>query len=323
MFNCQLIYTYVEYQSRRDTIGERLALVRERRYGSRGKSSFARDLGIGPSTYDRYERDRPPPAGLLARIAKLTGTRLEWLVTGEGPQEEVPAEETSQAAAVLRRLRILLHRRPQLTGSIESFLDALSGSVEPPQPVIRPPSPVSGDMIPVVGSTAAGMARFWEELETVCVGPAADARLEQVLGEYEQESATATGALRAAGAAQSQPVSLVQLSRPGAGGFLEFLTGTIVRDRYPQAVAWRIDGDSMSPRYEDGDFVITSAAEPAVAGHPCVARQRGQIGVNCKLFQRQANEIILVPVNERYAAQRFPADQLKWAQRVLYSVRLQ
>ena len=62
---------------------------------------------------------------------------------------------------------------------------------------------------------------------------------------------------------------------------------------------------------------------PAVDGHPCVARQQGQIGVNCKLFQQQGDEIALVPVNEQFAIQRFPTNQLLWARRVLYSVRLQ
>ncbi len=307
---------------RRPLICERLALIRRRRYGGRGKSHFAKDLGIRPSTYDRYERDRVPPAGILIRAAKVTNSRLEWLMTGEGPQEEAPAEDAPNVAGTVDRLRTLLRQHPQLADSVESFLDLLSRSAAPPAAAIRQATPSADDLIPVVGSTAAGMARFWEELETSSVGPEADARLEQVLDKYEQQSVATAGAMRAAGAARSQQVSLVQLSSLGEAGFLEFLSGTSLRGQNPQAVAWRIDGDSMSPRYEDGDFVITSAAQPAVSGHPCVARQRGQIGVNCKLFQRGANEITLVPVNERFPVQRFPAQQLQWAQRVLYSVRL-
>lgn len=300
-------------------------MIREQCYGSRGKSRFARDLGIGPSTYDRYERDRVPAADLLVRAARITGCRIEWLLTGAGPTAEPPAADPPSIAAVVGRVRALLHRRPQLIGPLENFLDVLAESadrVDSPAAEIHHVEEPADGLVPIIGSTAAGIARFWEELETATIGPQADARLEQILADYEHQSVTSSGALRAADSKKPQSVSLVQHSRPGAGGFLEFLSGTRIRDQHPQAVAWRIDGDSMSPRYEDGDFVITSAAEPAVPGHPCVARQRGQIGVNCKLFQRHGDEIFLVPVNEKYPPQRFPAEQLQWAHRVLYSVRL-
>jgi len=74
--------------------------------------------------------------------------------------------------------------------------------------------------------------------------------------------------------------------------------------------------------YLDGDLVISSSDHPAVSGHPCVARQQGQIGVNCKIYQEAGSEVLLIPINERSMTQSFASQQLMWAQRVLCSVRL-
>lgn len=102
----------------------RLAEVRTRHFGPRGKSGFARELGIGSSTYDRYERDRMPPADLLLKAAEITGVRLEWLITGEGPREASPPA-TGRIAALVERLRELLRRRQDLTDQVDAFLTDL------------------------------------------------------------------------------------------------------------------------------------------------------------------------------------------------------
>ncbi len=302
-------------------IPERLALIRELHYGIRGKSRFARDLGIRASTYDRYERDRVPPADILLRAAKVTSTRIEWLLTGDGPREVGPTTESPRVIELVQRVRTLLNRRPGAAEHLENLLDLLSQPESVPQREVSP-SVAPEDLIPLVGSTAAGMARFWEELDTTTGGPEADAQLEVLMSNYEQRSVARAESLKTTGVTEAQQIALVQLSRPDDGGFLEFLSGAAIRNPHPQAVAWRIDGDSMSPRYEDGDIVVTAADEPATPGYPCVARQRGQIGVNCKLFQHTGNDITLVPINERYEVQQFPIDQLQWAHRVLYAVRL-
>jgi hypothetical protein len=54
-----------------------------------------------------------------------------------------------------------------------------------------------------------------------------------------------------------------------------------------------------------------------------VARQAGQIGVNCKLYQPRGDRIALIPVNPQHSVQWIAADQVLWAHRVLFSVRLQ
>jgi phage repressor protein C with HTH and peptisase S24 domain len=119
-----------------------------------------------------------------------------------------------------------------------------------------------------------------------------------------------------------ETASLVQLSRPDELGFIEFLDCPSIKAKHPRAIAWRIDGDSMSPRYEDDDFVIVSPDEPAAEGYPCVAHQTGQIGVNCKIYSRAGDDVILIPINESAPPHRVKAGEIAWAHRVLYSVRL-
>ena len=268
------------------TICERLKVVRVRHYGDRGRAEFCRELGITPSTYSLYEVSRVPPVELLVRVAQLTGVQMPWLLTGKG--EPYSAEVVTPAAGLVKT------------------------------------TPAIADWIPIVGSTAAGTARYWEELSATHGGPEADARLEKTLAEYAtraEETSRTPGDLSST-TGVSRAVSLVQFSTPDDQGFLEFLSAPGLKQKYPRAVAWRIDGDSMTPRYLDGDLVISSSDHPAVSGHPCVARQTGQIGVNCKIYQEAGSDVLLIPINERSSTQRCASQQLLWAQRVLCSVRL-
>jgi SOS-response transcriptional repressor LexA len=122
--------------------------------------------------------------------------------------------------------------------------------------------------------------------------------------------------------ASSATASLVQFSRPDDRGIVEFLSCPTIVLQHAGLIAWRIDGESMAPRYGDGDFVLVNPIDPAAEGHPCVAHQRGQLGVNCKIFQCDGSDVVLIPVNEQYPLQRFPAAELVWAHRVQFSVRL-
>lgn len=305
----------------------RLAEVRQQHFGQRGKARFAKILGIRPSTYHHYELDRTPPAELLVRAAEVTGTSLEWLLTGEHELTGSSVEDAWDSFRTLMgRLRELLQRKPELQRSIAGFLDLLE-EVAATFPDAGA-SNVGGrwqtnDLIPVVGGTAAGPAHYWRELEATIGQPEIDARLDELL---EQQSARAVRQAELhsspSEAQPSGPVSLVQLSRPDELGFVEFLSNSAIKTVYPQAVAWRIDGDSMSPRFRDGDFVMTSPNQPAVDGHPCVARQKDQIGVNCKIYHRDGDAVMLIPVNESFLPQRVDAADVLWAYRVLYSVRL-
>lgn len=309
-----------------ERICDRVRAVRTLRYGERGRSAFARDLGIPVGSLLHYETDRTPPAQLLVAIGNVAGVRLEWLLTGEGERDRSPTSADSPAAGLAHRLQVLLDRHPELESYARDFLNLLefrSHQVGDPA-LAAPPSGERSGLIPLVGSTAAGPAHFWSQLEITDGGPALDARLEERIADYVAQASQRSSLTSLASGPDTidRTVSLVQYSRPDDDGFLEFLAAPQLKGRYPDAVAWRIDGDSMSPRFLDRDLVITSPAIRAIDQQPCVARQAGQIGVSCKVYRTEEDDVLLIPINERYPPQRIPKTELQWAFRVLASVRL-
>ncbi len=106
-------------------ICKRIAQLRIETAGLRGKSSFSKQLGISPSTYDYYESSRVPPARILVRIAEVAKADLRWLLTGEtSTQPNVPADHP-----VVLRAAELLDRRPDAAAPLAAFLDILAGSL--------------------------------------------------------------------------------------------------------------------------------------------------------------------------------------------------
>ncbi len=306
-----------------DSLSARLTAVRVSHYGERGRSEFARDLGVPITTYVHYETGRSPPAELLLKVARLTGTRLEWLIAGSGVREDLnQGQEADPVRALADEFARLLFRSPELIPSAEEFVKALRGLASDHSQLPLSPPGSDAQLIPIIGSTAAGLAHYWSELKTDVGGAEADARVEEILQKLTSEVTSGDGETTVVNSLEGDSVSLVQYSTPDQYGILEFLSAAGLKKRYPKAVAWRIDGDSMTPRYADGDLVVTSPDFPAVESHPCVARQINQIGVNCKLYQSQGDEILLIPINPACETQRFPRSSLLWAWRVLASVRL-
>ena len=271
-------------------ICDRLIQIRKLRYGTRGKSAFARDLEVPITTYVHYEAGRMPPVDFLVKAAAVANVRLEWLILGEEPQELQPS------------------------------------STEPAR-LALPTLPDHAELIPLVGNTSAGMAHYWNELNST-IGPAADQQLERLLTRCKENSSlTSTSwepdeTLQPPTSQTSDTVALIQYAEPDSDGILEFVSAPSLKERYPDAVAWRIDGESMAPRYTTGDIVITSLSTPAVDDHPCVCRQRNQIGVNCKLYRREGEQISLIPINPKSNRQKVAKKEILWALRVVSSVKL-
>ena len=63
---------------------ERLRWVRERVFGRRSKTAFARKLGMTLMQYDYYERRASLPLESLPRVMELTRVHPKWLYTGAG-----------------------------------------------------------------------------------------------------------------------------------------------------------------------------------------------------------------------------------------------
>lgn len=71
----------------RDTIGERLHVVRTDLYGGNGVDELARQLGIAPQVWRNIEHiGGLITASQLLAFVELTGANPVWLLRGEGPK---------------------------------------------------------------------------------------------------------------------------------------------------------------------------------------------------------------------------------------------
>jgi transcriptional regulator with XRE-family HTH domain len=340
-------------------ICRRIAQLRHRVAGKRGKSRFANLLGIAPSTYDYYESDRVPPAPLLLRIAELAEVDLYWLLTGQ----EAASAHTTPAHPAVRRAAALLQRQPDAAKPLAAFLDLLEGAsafpdaaaggapaglatpqapqqadttpAEAPsaeaKPGPQPAAPAASDedaggaqeaWIPLLGRSAAGVPQFWQrDDDATGVTTLADlvARHAGRVPEQVQDAHVRPVARRIAKAERT--VRLVCLRAPDESGAVEFLDAAALKARHPDAFALRIDGDSMAPDIRHGDMVVLSPSVPALEGLPAVVQLRNQIGVTCKLYRSDEGCVHLAATNAAYPPHSCPADQVVWALRVLARVR--
>jgi len=336
----------------------RIADLRRRLDGDRGKARFAKRLGISASTYNYYEAGRVPPAGLLVRIAEAAGADLRWLLTGEASEVAVPADHPT-----LGRIAALLGQHPEAAEPLAAFVDILSASLSWPkkQPAhpgagratrsadgsdkrkerqrrspqaARAPAAVERaalgpahrpkrEWIPILGRSAAGVPQFWAD--------AADGRSVTVLADLIKGVARrAARQVAVAVARDAEPTStdrdadrsaqFITLTEPDADNIVEFVAADRIKRKHPDAFAVRIDGDSMAPEIAHGDVAVCCPSVPAADGRAAVVQLDGQIGVTCKLYRREGNVVHLIPVNERYAAETFPAGKVVWALAVVARV---
>ncbi len=300
----------------------RLKQLRTQMYGQRGLGEFARELGISPASYRRYENIKAAPVELLAKAAKLTGTELTWLITGckidGSPQQEISADKQ----ALLEQIDRLARRDPATLRAIQKFMDLLEQQAE--RDGTRSPDPNERNgWLPVLGRSAAGVVFFWEDLPDGADKKPAE-RLSELIEAYLQAQTTGhwPASIEATDEEASDIVSLIQVNVPSDAAVAEFLDCPAVRQRYPDAFALRIDGESMQPQLLHGDLVIVSPSQPALQGKPAVVQLRDQIGVTCKLYRQEANKVHLIPTNKQYEPQSFELSEVQWALRVLFRIRV-
>lgn len=315
----------------------RISRLREETFGPRGKSKFARVLGLSPSTYDYYENSRTPPAEILIRIAEVTGVDLQWLLTGR----EAETKLVSQDHPVLRRAAALLADCSDAAAPLEAFIELLLDTrkfpakpraakpapAEPkaatPRHTPAPPEPTEAQpgrdgWIPILGRTAAGVARFWgRDADTSGLTTLSDlmARHESWRTRSVQDAAVAES-----DRLPSKAVQVVTLSAPDENDVAEFVAAEPIKRAHPDAFVLRIDGDSMAPQVEHGDLVVLSPSEPALDGQAAVIQLAGQIGVTCKLYRTAGARVHLVPANGDYEIATVPTEDVEWALRVLARV---
>ena len=318
-----------------NTIIERVRSLRNQYAGSRGKSKFARALGISASTYSYYENERVPPIEILLKICEVTGADLEWLLTGSSSPSKFAFTPNT---TLLRKLDALLTENPELSEPVLAFVELLcekkgfedqfhSGlgapAISPGQ--ISSSGPPRPGWIPVLGRTAAGMVHFWDSQTLPEPGQAVtelDELVKEHIGKAIIGSVDGTVSIDLQVRAlidglENPEANLIQVSGREADNIVEFVHCEQIHTLFPDSFALHIDGDSMSPRINDGDVVILSPSVPAAQGHIAVVRLANQIGVTCKLIRMTGTGIHLIPINERYETKVVAEEELLWALAVL------
>jgi transcriptional regulator with XRE-family HTH domain len=331
---------------------ERIKHLRKQHSGSRGKSKFARTLGISASTYNYYEKSRIPPFEILLKISDVTGADLNWLLTGrktlKTPISEPEKFAFGSNSSLLRKLDNLLSENPELAEPISAFIellcekkgvekgfyaighplrdsdDSLQSTRTPPAKAARP------GWIPVLGRTAAGIVHFWDK-EVLPQPKQAVTELDELVKKHIGKSIIASTdgtvsidlqARALVDGLKRRQANLIQVGGQEQDGIVEFVQCEEIFELFPDSFALRIDGDSMSPRINDGDIVILSPSVPAAQGQIGIARLANQIGVTCKLIRSTEQDVHLIPINERYETKVVAKKDLLWALAVLCHVSI-
>jgi SOS-response transcriptional repressor LexA len=119
-----------------------------------------------------------------------------------------------------------------------------------------------------------------------------------------------------------QQANLIQVTGQSEDQLVEFIQCDEIHKLFPDSFALQVDGDSMSPKINDGDIVVVSPSVAAVQGQISIARVVNQIGVTCKLVRITDKEIHLIPINERYETKVVNTKDLLWALAVLCHISI-
>jgi transcriptional regulator with XRE-family HTH domain len=309
---------------------ERVKLLRQQYAGSRGKSKFARVLGISPSTYSYYEETRIPPIDILLKMCEVTGSDLDWLLEGRC------TEETSASGAnrkFLQKLDDLLTKNPELTEPVLAFVELLcekKNLEEKHDWHILSTGAARPGWIPVLGRTAAGIVHFWDQ-SLLPEPKQAITQLEDLVEKYVGKKIVRTVDAAVSidlqtqvlvNGLKTQQANLIQVTGQGEDQLVEFVQCDEIHKLFPDSFALQIDGNSMSPKINDGDIVIISPSVTATQGQIAIARLANQIGVTCKLIRTTEKGVHLIPINERYETKVVDKKDLLWALAVLCHISI-
>jgi SOS-response transcriptional repressor LexA len=321
---------------------ERIRELRKHFSGPRGKRRFAKAIGISPSTYNYYEKDRLAPISVLSKICQVCDANLEWLLTGQTTQHKAEGlsdfallqadpELIAKSSKLSKKLNHLLADNPSSLDAVIAFVELLSEN-KASEARTSPASIKStrSGWIPVLGHTAAGMIHFWNEA-TLPDPRQATAELDDLVEKYTGRAILRTSegkisidllAQPLAKGLKSNLISLIQINGQGPEEVVRFIENRELHGLFPDSFALQIDGDSMSPRIDDRDFVVLSPSVPAAQGQIAVVRLDNQIGVTCKLIRATESEVHLIPINEKYTTKIVLRKDLLWALAVLCHIKI-
>ena len=263
----------------------------------------------------RLLSDRPEYASALTNFADLLAEIAETL----GPADQGQAEGSTSRGAKGDAQRPPAGSKGK-RGLVESAEPPSGGNVgEGDGENGDEKSGERQGAIPILGRSAAGIPHFWRD--------AGDGRgvttLADLVAKMKPRAARRVAQAEAVGelAGDRVSVQLVLLDSPEPPGTAEFVVADHISRAYEDVFGVRIDGDSMAPEIRHGDVVILSLTRPAEQGRSAVVQLKGQIGVTCKLFRAEGDQVHLIPINEIFPPVRYHHDQLDWALKVISRIR--
>jgi SOS-response transcriptional repressor LexA len=192
------------------------------------------------------------------------------------------------------------------------------------------PSEAENSWIPVLGRTAAGMPGLWNN----AIGTDSkiiETQLEELVQKHIKASIVKSITADVSVDSQALPViqalnnaqaSLIQTACGDNDEIVQFVDCPAIHKLLPDCFALQVDGDSMSPRINDGDIVIVSPSIAAGTALPAIVRISGAIGVTCKLIRNEDDSVHLVPINEKYDTKIIKRKDFLWALAVICHIRL-
>jgi transcriptional regulator with XRE-family HTH domain len=323
---------------------ERIRMLRKNFSGPRGKRKFARAIGLSPSTYNYYEKDRLPPIPVLLKICQICDANLEWLLTGKSIQFKTDMssyfasiqknpELAAKSTKLMKKLGNLFNNNQESLDAVLAFVELLSENkataASVPPAAVRT-SPTRPGWIPVLGRTAAGIVHFWDEMNLpqpkhliVELDELVERHTGQtILKACEGKVWVDLPARPLAKGLKSNLTSIIQVIGQGTDEVVHFVESKELYELFPDSFALQIDGDSMSPRINDGDFVVLSPSVPAAQGQAAIVQLVNQIGVTCKLIRTTDSEVHLIPINEKYETKIVQNKDLLWALAVLCHIKI-
>lgn len=108
--------------------------------------------------------------------------------------------------------------------------------------------------------------------------------------------------------AAEDPVKAVNGQSPGFAQ--EYINSPAdLKDR--NAFAFRIEGDSMEPKYLNGDYVIAAPDNTVCQNKPVIVKVADK-NITCKLYEDNGGTILLIPVNHTYEIAAVPKHEVEW-----------
>lgn len=296
-------------------ICKRLEQLRIELYGARGKSEMARQLGIRPSTYDRYERDRTPPADLLVKVAELGGVTLEWLLTGEGPKTQVRVADP-EAERLTQRVKELLVRQPAVRPVIEEFLGFAQARMAVEAPKVDSSQRIA---IPVLGRVSnVRQLHEGDDRESFRIHRH-NCELALLKNDQSGESRPATLSFLDQGLRTvASRAAVNRITYRLAGDSEVDLLEADGLDQIPaDTVGIVIDDVAMEPEFRIGDIVFFAPSVAAESGQPAIVKLAGRNEYFVRLLHRELADVLLIPSNSRLPVLRANASELESAYQIL------